>query len=55
MHYDQSKMGLEADQQTSIYLITDSRLISLKLSQAIVSEFIPSSAELYLDIFVTEP
>ena len=55
MHYDQSKMGLEADQQTSIYLITDSLLISLKLSQTISAEFMPSSAELYLDIFVTEP
>ena len=54
MRYDQSKMGLEADQQTSIYLITDSLLISLKLNQIIASEFIPSSAELYLDIFVTE-
>ena len=55
MHYDQSKMGLEADQQTSIYLITDSLLISLKLSQTIPTEFMPSSAELYLYIFVTKP
>ena len=55
MRYDRSKMGLEADQQMSIYLITDSRLISLKLSQAIAAEFKSSSAELYLDIFVTEP
>ena len=55
MRYDQSKMDLEADQQTSIYLITDSLLISLKLSQTIAAEFMPSSDELHLDILVTKP